>query len=79
MKEIKVIHKHKKNCPALRQVKDGWWDTPWMIKDTYHKGWKYCVRIICNSTDCKGELRVFASVIEKQFNDLALDDIKETI
>ena len=68
MKKIKVIHKHRKNCSALKQG----WDTPWMLQDTYFQGWKHCVRLICNSTTCKGELRIFTEIIEKQFNDYGL-------
>ncbi len=69
MKITKLIHKHKKNCDAVRLYKEGTWSTPWYLKETYLYHYKNVGRLICNSADCKGEVRVDLHEIEEKFND----------
>src|SRR5690348_2267041 len=71
MKIFKVIKRHKKNCSAVRMVKEGYWKTPWFFKEFYYfYTWHRVGRIICNSTDCEAELRIDIREIEEGYKDI---------
>lgn len=77
MKITKLLKPHRKNCSALSAVKDGEWKSPWFFKETYYyHRWHHVGRIICNSTNCKAEIRVDMKEIEAQFKDWGIDNGK---
>lgn len=66
----KLIKPHKKGCHSVKNVIEGTWESPWFFKEFYYfRRWHRVGRLVCNSTDCKAEMRIDITPIENQFKD----------
>ena len=60
------IKKHKKNCGSIRSVLMGTWPDPWAYPEICWVKNTLWIRFICNSTPCKGAIRVkFNEMVDK--------------
>jgi len=63
MKQIKVIHGHRRNCRAVYHVKTRFWDSVWCCPTLEWVGSNPVLLFICNDIECNAKLRVSESLI----------------